>query len=194
MEGAASPEVDEVRNQIRNVLRDVNDLVTNIERNGLPDGTHALASALRSRIDDLGGAIDGVLDPGSVIGRSVRAPQPTTAQPVDEAALRNLQEDLGDPSRVLSLVQLFLTELHGRRQALAAAVDAGDAVAAHGVAHTLKSSALLLGAGALGAACDRLSFTDDAARLRAAADDVTTHATAAARWFQIWLSNQPVNG
>lgn len=192
MENATPPDVDEIRNQIRNLLRDVNELVAGIERNGLPDGTHALATALRSRIDDLGGAIDGVLDPGQVIGRSVRAPQPTAAAPVDEGALRNLQDDLGDPSRVTSLVQLFLTELHGRRQALAAAVDANDVAAAHGVAHTLKSSALLLGAGSLAATCDRLSANADPARLRPLADDVTTQATAAARWFQIWLGNQPV--
>ena len=72
-------DVEEIRSQIRSVLREVNDLITDIERNSLPEGTHALASALRSRIDDLGGAIDGVLDPGQVIGRSVRAPQPAAS-------------------------------------------------------------------------------------------------------------------
>ncbi|MFM2078806.1 MAG: Hpt domain [Actinomycetota bacterium] len=186
-------DVEEIRSQIRSVLREVNDLITDIERNSLPEGTHALASALRSRIDDLGGAIDGVLDPGQVIGRSVRAPQPAAAAAVDESALTNLLEDLGDASRVSYLVQLFLSELHARRQALAAAVESSDLAAAKGVAHTLKSSALLLGAAPLGQACDRLSANEDPARLRALADDVTTHATAAARWFQIWLSNQPVN-
>ena len=174
------------------MLRDVNQLCTDVERDGLPDGTHALASALRSRLDDLCGVIDGVLNPGAVLGRSVHSPNAAPAA-VDEQVLNNLLDDLGDPSRVSYLVQLFLTELHGRRQALSTAADQGDVAAAKGVAHTLKSSALLLGAGGLGQACDALSTNESPSLLRALVDDVMQQATGAARWFQIWLSNQPVN-
>jgi HPt (histidine-containing phosphotransfer) domain-containing protein len=189
---SAPIDVESIRDHLRTVLRDVNELCTSIERDGVPDGTHALASALRSRLDDLCGAIDGALDPGAVIGRPVSAPAPGSA-PVDDRVLSNLLEDLGDPARVSYLVQLFLTELHGRRQALTAAVDQSDVVAAKGVAHTLKSSALLLGAGDLGQACEALSLNESPALLRPLVDEVLRHSTAAARWFQIWLSNQPFN-
>ncbi len=174
------------------MLRDVNELCADIDRDGLPEGTHALASALRSRLDDLCSSIDGVLSPGGVIGRSVHAGGAGPA-PVDEQVLNNLLEDLGDASRVSYLVQLFLTELHGRRQALTAAADQSDVAAAKGVAHTLKSSALLLGATTLGHACEALSTNESPSLLRALVEDVLQQATAAARWFQIWLSNQPVN-
>jgi HPt (histidine-containing phosphotransfer) domain-containing protein len=193
MDDTTQPDVEAVRTHIRAALRDVNDLVSTIERDGLPEGTHALASALRSRLDDLCGAIDGVLNPGAVIGRSVHAPVTASSAPVDEAALAGLVNDLGDASRVSYLVQLFLTELHTRRLALSTAADQGDVASAKAVSHTLKSSALLLGAGALGNACDQLTNNDDPAALRGLVDEVLTHATAAARWFQIWISNQPVN-
>lgn len=193
MDDTTQPDLEAVRTHIRTVLRDVNDLVSTIEREGLPEGTHALASALRSRLDDLCGSIDGVLNPGAVIGRSVHAPVSTPSAPVDEAALTSLVNDLGDPSRVSYLVQLFLTELHTRRLALTAAVEQSDVPAAKSVAHTLKSSALLLGAGALGTACDQLTNNEDPAALKPLVDEVLTQATAAARWFQIWISNQPVN-
>ena len=189
---AAPNDVEAFRDHLRSVLRDVNQLCTDVERDGLPEGTHALASALRSRLDDLCGAIDGVLNPGAVLGRSVHSPGATPAA-VDEQVLNNLLQDLGDPSRVSFLVQLFLTELHGRRQALSTAADQGDVTAAKGVAHTLKSSALLLGAGGLGQACDALSMNESSSLLRPLVDDVMQQATGAARWFQIWLSNQPVN-
>lgn len=195
MDDTNHPDIEGVRTHIRTVLRDVNELVSTIERDGLPEGTHALATALRSRLDDLCGAIDGVLNPGAVIGRSVHAPtsSASSSAPVDESALAGLVNDLGDPSRVSYLVQLFLTELHTRRLALTTAVEQSDVPAAKSVAHTLKSSALLLGAGPLGAACDQLTNNDDPAALRRLVDDVLAQATAAARWFQIWISNQPVN-
>lgn len=192
-----TPDVESIREQIRTVLRDVNDLVSVVERDGLPDGTHALATALRSRLEDLIGSMDGILNPGITLARSVPVATGSAAAagaPVDEAVLRNLLEDLGDPSRVSYLVQLFLTELHGRRLALSTAVDQTDVASAKGVAHTLKSSALLLGAGALGKACEALSSNESPSQLKGLVDEVLTQATAAARWFQIWLSNQPVQG
>lgn len=174
------------------MLRDVNQLCATIERDGLPEGTHALASALRSRLDDLTGAIDIVLQPVGVPVRSGLGAAVPASAPVDEQTLIGLIDDLGDASRVAHLVQLFLTELHGRRLALSGAVEHGDVAAAKGVAHTLKSSALLLGAAALGRACEDLSVNESPSQLKGMVDEVLQQATAAARWFQIWLSNQPV--
>lgn len=195
MQVEGTPDVESIREQIRTVLRDVNDLVSVIQRDGLPDGTHALATALRSRLDDLVVGIDAILSPGTTVARSAPAAAgAASGAPVDEAVLQNLLDDLGDPSRVSYLVQLFLTELHGRRLALSSAVDQTDVASAKGVAHTLKSSALLLGAGPLGRACEALSSNESPSQLKGLVDEVLTQATAAARWFQIWLSNQPVQG
>ena len=192
MEPTSASDVEAIREHIRTVLRDVNELCSDIDRDGLPEGTHALASALRSRLDDLTHSIDGVLTPGGSQARSGLGAAVPTAAPVDEQTLNNLLDDLGDASRVAYLVQLFLTELHGRRLALSLAVEQGDVAAAKGVAHTLKSSALLLGALALGKACEDLSVNESPSHLKAMVDEVLQQATAAARWFQIWLSSQPV--
>lgn len=172
------------------MLRDVNDLVDVIETSGLPDGTHALATALRQRLDDLAGAVDKILQPaGSAMPRRATSTDPSPA--VDEAVLTALLDDLGDVGRVAYLVQLFLTELHGRRLALTNAVEQQDLAAAKAVAHTLRSSALLLGAAQLGSACDHLLDADQVSNLRPLVDDVMQQATGSARWFQIWLANQP---
>jgi HPt (histidine-containing phosphotransfer) domain-containing protein len=189
MNAAPPSEIDSIRAHLRTVLRDVNDLVGIIETSGLPEGTHALATALRQRLDDLAGAVDTYLQPvGTAIPRRATSNDPV--RPVDEAVLSALLDDLGDAGRVSHLVQLFLTELHGRRMALSAAVDQQDLAAARSVAHTLKSSALLLGAADLGRACDHLLNAGQVSSLRPLVDEVMQHATAAARWFQIWLANQ----
>jgi HPt (histidine-containing phosphotransfer) domain-containing protein len=194
VEGAQQHDVEVVREHIRNLLRDVNQVCTEVETGGLPDGTHALATALRSRLDDLVVAIDAVIAPGAAPARTGATAAPVApGSAVDEAVLLGLLEDLGDPSRVSYLVQLFLTELHGRRQTLTTAVDQADVIAAKGVAHTLKSSALLLGATQLGHACDALVSNDSPGQLRPLVDVVLQQATSAARWFQIWLSNQPAH-
>lgn len=192
VEGAVETEVDVVRNRLRTTLREVNDLIAAVRATGLPDGTHALASALRQRLDDLGREVDRVLNPdGTAVAKandgSVVAPLP----PVHETVLAALLNDLGDTARVAQLVQLFLNELHPRRTALIAAVDARDLQAAQAVAHTLKSSALLLGAIDLGRACEVLLQLDEEPLLKAKVEAVLQQATAVARWFQIWLSNLP---
>jgi len=192
VEGAAETDVDVVRSRLRSTLREVNDLIAAVRATGLPDGTHALASALRQRLDDLGREVDHVLNPevgvGATTGNgSVPAPLP----PVHETVLAALLSDLGDTTRVAQLVQLFLNELHPRRTALIAAVDARDMPAAQAVAHTLKSSALLLGAIDLGRACEVLLQLDEEALLEPKVGAVLQQATAVARWFQIWLSNLP---
>lgn len=191
-EGTVDNDVDVVRSRLRSTLREVNDAINGVRAAGLPDGTHALASALRQRLDDLGREIDRVLNPDGV-GEArnndgiVAAPLP----PVHETVLAALLNDLGDNARVAQLVQLFLNELHPRRTALIAAVDARDLPAAQAVAHTLKSSALLLGAIDLGRACEVLLQLDEEALLKAKVETVLQQATAVARWYQIWLSNLP---
>ena len=184
-----SVDVDRVRDQLRTALRDVNDLVASIGAAGLPDGTHALASALRQRLDDLMTSIDRVLNPdGSAPAR--RSANVEAVPPVDESVLANLVVDLGDTTRVGQLVQLFLNELHPRRTLLMNAAEANDLPAAQAVAHTLKSSALLLGAAPLALACEILMQLDEKELVRPKIDDVLQQATGAARWFQIWLANQ----
>jgi HPt (histidine-containing phosphotransfer) domain-containing protein len=190
-DGVEISDIEAVRAQLRTVLRDVNDLVGGVEAHGLPEGTHALATALRQRLDDLIGTIDAILTPTPGTTRHTAATGSATPA-VEEAVLTTLLDDLRDPTRVSYLVQLFLTELHGRRSALIAAADSVDVAAAKSVAHTLKSSALLLGATALGRACEVLAVNEQPSQLRRLVDDVLSQATAAARWFQIWLSNQPL--
>ena len=149
MNTASTPDIDAVRNHLRTVLRDVNELVTVIETAGLPEGTHALATALRQRLDDLVGGIDGILQPAGVaVPRRASSNDPAPA--VDEAVLTALLDDLGDAGRVSHLVQLFLAELHSRRLALSNAVEQQDLNGARAVAHTLKSSRAVAGSGRAG--------------------------------------------
>ena len=180
-----------IRQRLRTVLIDVNELVASISAGGLPNGTHGLATALRQRLDDLAGAIDTVLVPPS---GTTRRTAPAAGEPaaVDEVALNALLADLDDQARVSHLVQLFLNELHDRRAALMNAVESVDVTAAKAAAHTLRSTATLLGAAPLRKACEVLATNEQPAQLRHLVEDVLYHATAAARWFQIWLSNQPV--
>ena len=102
MDGAdtALSDIEAVRQQLRTVLRDVNDLVSGVEANGLPEGTHALATALRQRLDDLIGAIDGILTPTPGTTRHTAASPNSAPPPVDEAVLGALLDDLRDPARV----------------------------------------------------------------------------------------------
>jgi HPt (histidine-containing phosphotransfer) domain-containing protein len=192
MDASEVSAVETMREYLRTVLRDVNELVDAVETGGLPDGTHALATALRQRLDDLVGAIDAVLTPPPGTTRHV-APAPGEIAPVDESVLTALLDDLRDPKRVSHLVQLFLTELHGRRTALIAAADGVDVAMAKSVASAMKSNAQLLGAAKLAKVCEALAANDQPSSLRPLIDDVLHQATAAARWFQIWLSHQSVS-
>ena len=110
---------------------------------------------------------------------------------VDTAVLDSLAADLGDAAVVTDLVRTFLDELHGRRTALADACSDGDIVAAKRAAHTLKSSALLLGAMELGRACQRMEVLHSAEEVQRMSSEILRHATDAARWYQIWLGRQP---
>lgn len=109
------------------------------------------------------------------------------APPVDRAVLGRLGEELGSETVVADLVSTFLRELYGRRTALTTAVEANDLAAARTLAHTLKSSARLLGATDLGEACKRMESALDVASLRTAHAVVLQASTVAARWLQNWL-------
>ena len=157
---------------------------------GLPDGTHALASALRQRLDDLMTSIDRVLNPdGSAPAR--RSANVEAVPPVDESVLANLVVDLGDTTRVGQLVQLFLNELHPRRTLLMNAAEANDLPAAQAVAHTLKSGSAMLGARRVADACELMGRLHSTFELHQVAADVMRTSTAAARWLHDWLARQP---
>jgi PAS domain S-box-containing protein len=109
---------------------------------------------------------------------------------VDTAVLDSLAADLGDATVVVDLVRTFLAELHGRRTALADACTDGDTDAAKRAAHTLKSSAQLLGALDLASACQRIESLTSVDDVQRTSSDILRHATDAARWYQIWLGRQ----
>lgn len=79
--------------------------------------------------------------------------------------LHELEEQLEGRELVAMTVGTFLAELDGRRQSMANALSAGDNHHLGAVAHTLKSSSALLGAGPLAEACARVE------RMAAAAAD-----------------------
>ena len=110
---------------------------------------------------------------------------------IDVTVLESLADDLGSVDVVVDLVRTFLNELHGRRTLLSAAAEVGDVTAARAAAHTLKSSALLLGAIELGRACQQFETIERVDDLRLATADVVQRSTHAARWLQNWLTRRP---
>lgn len=161
-------------------------------------GVTAAATAADRRACELAGMDDFLPKPVSlaVLGEALRRwvqHVPTVGElpdTVDAAVLDSLAADLGDPAVVVDLVRTFLGELHGRRTALAEAAADGDVASAKRAAHTLKSSALLLGAANLGRACQRMESMQSADDARMMSGEILRHATDAARWYQIWLGRQ----
>ncbi|MFC7301633.1 response regulator [Cognatiluteimonas weifangensis] len=100
----------------------------------------------------------------------------------DAAALAALK---GEPAHVAALRRLFLGELPGQRQAVAAALAAGAVDRAGSELHRLRASCGFVGAARLGAAVQALQAAphSDAARRRfeEAADDLLAAAATAAR-------------
>lgn len=127
------------------------------------------------------------------IGRWLRGGAGSLAQAgaVDESALTTLAADLGDDGVVRQLVSTFLDELPVRRSALSAARNAADMPMAQAVAHTLRSSAKLLGANDLAIACQQLQTSTDRGQLVHLCDEVLRSCSLAARWFQNWVSTAP---
>jgi CheY-like chemotaxis protein/HPt (histidine-containing phosphotransfer) domain-containing protein len=99
---------------------------------------------------------------------------------VDVDTLATLAGELGNPAIVISLVETFLGELERRRAAIAG--DDPEQIARE--AHTLKSSARLLGAVHLATVCEQVE--QDASR----APLVHDQAIAAERAFRSWLSER----
>lgn len=71
----------------------------------------------------------------------------------DLSKLRDLEEQLEDRALVVTTVNMFLSQLDGRRSALAEALRSQDHDTLRATAHTLKSSSALLGADPLAEAC-----------------------------------------
>ncbi|MEU4217277.1 ATP-binding protein [Actinoplanes sp. NPDC026623] len=71
----------------------------------------------------------------------------------DLSKLRDLEEQLEDRALVVTTVNMFLSQLDGRRSALAEALRSQDHDRLRATAHTLKSSSALLGADPLAEAC-----------------------------------------
>lgn len=93
------------------------------------------------------------------------------ANPVDVRVLAVLVDEIGDRAIVASVVEAFLGELDLRVDGIIDAVTAADAAAAHRWAHTLSSSARMVGAARLaemGSAVERGEATPEMFRLLAA--------------------------
>jgi CheY-like chemotaxis protein/HPt (histidine-containing phosphotransfer) domain-containing protein len=127
------------------------------------------------------------------LGRWLRGGAGSLAQAgaVDESALTTLAADLGDDGVVRQLVSTFLDELPSRRSALSTARDNGDMPMAQALAHTLRSSAKLLGANELAIACQQLQTSTDHDQFVHLCDEVLRSCSLAARWFQNWVSTAP---
>jgi PAS domain S-box-containing protein len=113
-----------------------------------------------AQLADIRDAIAEVLEPGRVAVRPERpattaaGSRPAAADLLDAEVLQQLAWEFGDSAIVRMLVQTFLDEFVARRESLLGALRADDLEGASRVAHTLKSSARLLGAMALGDECE----------------------------------------
>ncbi len=86
---------------------------------------------------------------------------------IDDDALERLVDDVGDASVAHSILMTFLTELSSWRDQIDAGVQTGDLETARRTAHTVKSTAAMLGAASLSDACRRFeheAMNDGAAR------------------------------
>lgn len=76
-----------------------------------------------------------------------------------------LIDELGDPEIVRSVIEAFVAEVPGWRESLTTGTASGDFVRARRAAHTLKSTAQLLGATDLAALGADFDSTDDSSEL-----------------------------
>ncbi len=126
----------------------------------------------------------GLDDLAAVLSRWTDLSSPSGTEPrhnrsVDDAILAALEAELGDPALVDTLVDSFVDELSDRTQTIRASVDDNDLESLRRAAHTLKSTAALVGATDLAGLCDRLCHVESLAeahvlpvRLLEEADDV----------------------
>ena len=136
-------------------------------------------------------------DLASAIGRAVERTPQVSVETVeadlndgelphlDVAALDQLTADLGDQEVVASLIETFLLELDERVDTINHGLANGHAESAQRAAHTLKSSARLLGAIRLGDSCASI---EQGAMTGA---DVTELADEARRHMTDWLARTP---
>lgn len=78
-----------------------------------------------------------------------------------------LVEELGDPEIVRSVIEAFVAEVPGWRESLTTGTASGDFVGARRAAHTLKSTAQLLGASRLATLGSDFDSTEDSSELSA---------------------------
>lgn len=104
------------------------------------------------------------VDVGSVELTTDDATEPT-AGAVDLTVIDQLVQDLGDPAVVTGVISTFVTDAPRRLAVIAAVNGPGDAADVGRAAHTLKSTAALLGASALADACAEIEEICQAGRL-----------------------------
>jgi PAS domain S-box-containing protein len=148
-----------------------------------------------AQLADIRDAIAEVLSPGRVARHHERPgsdPDPDhdpdhdpAAELLDAEVLHQLASEFGDAAIVRTLVQTFLEEYPSRREGLLSALRSGDAEQAGRAAHTLKSSARLLGAQALGNECEAI---ERRSQVDITALDETLGRTRAS--FASWLESQ----
>lgn len=107
-------------------------------------------------VSDLGAMIDSWSESTTEVAAAAEGSTTT----LDDHAIERLVEDLGDTSVAHSIVMTFLTELSNWRDQLETGVFTGDLETARRAAHTVKSTAAMLGATALSEACK--TFEHDA--------------------------------
>ena len=116
----------------------------------------------------------------------------------DLSKLRDLEEQLEDRALVVTTVNTFLSQLDGRRSALAEALRRQDHDALRATAHTLKSSSALLGADPLAEACaqvERNAIAGTSAQdLTALVADVESAVAGAIRVMSGYLADERADG
>jgi HPt (histidine-containing phosphotransfer) domain-containing protein len=106
---------------------------------------------------------------GAAVTRWIRPAASGATGAVTPTRIEKLVEDLGDPSLVATLIATFLDELVGWRAEFEAAVADDDQGTIRRVAHTVKSTAEMLGATHLSVVCEDLEAADDVAEIESLA-------------------------
>ena len=86
-------------------------------------------------------------------------PEPPTVDdspPIDFSVLATLESDIGDAEFVNATIDIYLDEMPGRLEGIAAGIAAGAATAFGPAAHSLKSSSAMLGALRLSDTCAKI--------------------------------------
>ena len=84
------------------------------------------------------------------------SPAATSTPPIDFSVLRTLESDIGDAEFVNATIDIYLDEMPGRLESIAAGIAAGATTAFGPAAHSLKSSSAMLGALRLSETCAQI--------------------------------------